>query len=141
MSTTPFTLEFREGRLLEVRIRPPITTHDVRAFAERLRALLTIVAATHKKVVIAVELLNANALPQDVADAFLAVMRYDNPLVERSAFLVGAGALFSMQVEKLIREAANPMRRAFRDVLTLRSWLDESLTAGEQKRLAAFLAK
>ena len=52
------------------------------------------------------------AFPAQVG-AFLAVMKSDNPMVERSGFLIGDSAAFAVQVEKMIREAQNPMRRTF----------------------------
>ena len=35
--------------------------------------------------------------------------------VERTALLIGDSAIFSLQVERMIREANNPNRRAFRN--------------------------
>jgi hypothetical protein len=139
MATTPFTLEIREGRLLEGRIRSPIAPPDVRAFMERLRFLLGGLGG--RKVVIATELLQADVLPPEVAAAFLTVMKTDNPLVERSAFLVGDSAMFGLQVEKLIREAGHPARRTFRDAAALESWLGEVLSPPEKTRLKTFLGR
>ena len=137
MTTTPFTLEIREGRLLEGRIRSPIAPPDVRAFMERLRFLLG--GLNGRKVAIVTELLQADVFPADVANAFLSVMKTDNPLVERSAFLIGESAMFGMQVEKLIREAGHPARRTFRDATALEAWLGEILGPSERARLKAFL--
>lgn len=139
MASTPFTLEIREGRLLEGRIRSPIAPPDVRAFMERLRALLGGLGG--RKVVIVTELLQADVFPPEVATAFLTVMKADNPLVERSGFLIGASAAFGIQVEKLIREAGHPNRRTFRDPAALEAWLGDALGPAEKTRLKAFLGR
>ena len=60
--------------------------------------------------------------------------------MERTAFLVGESAVFAMQIERVIRNAANPNRRAFRDPGDLRKWLAEILTATEAARLGEFLS-
>ena len=46
---------------------------------------------------------------------------------------------FGLQVERMIRDANNPARRAFRDVGVLQTWLGEVLAAAEKTRLQEFL--
>ena len=135
---SPFSIENLAGRLLECRIRSPIAMPQVAEFGDRLRVVLP-AAAKGGKAVICVDLREANVFPPDVADAFTALMRADNALLERSGFLAHHSALFGLQVERLIRDAQNPARRAFRDPASLRSWLGEVLDQGEKSRLAAFL--
>ena len=137
---TVFSIENQAGRLVECRIRSPITLPDVKAFADRLRLVLPAAAAARGKVVIGVDLRGANVFPPDVSDAFIAIMRSDNPMVERSGFIAGDSALFGLQVERMIRDANNPARRAFRDVGALQTWLGEVLEPAEKTRLEAFLA-
>ena len=43
-------------------------------------------------------------------------------------------AIFSLQLERLLREAQNPARRAFRDAQPLLKWLSEILTPEELAR-------
>jgi hypothetical protein len=133
-----FTIENVVGRLVECRIRSPIDIPQVAAFAERLREVLP-AAAQGGKVVICVDLRAANVFPPEVADGFTAVMRSDNPMVERSGFVAGESALFGLQIERLIRDAQNPARRAFRDLGALVGWLGEVLAPPEKSRLRAFL--
>jgi hypothetical protein len=53
--------------------------------------------------------------------------------------LIGENATFALQVERIIRNAASPQRRAFRTHDELRGWLREVLGAEERVRLARFL--
>jgi hypothetical protein len=63
-----------------------------------------------------------------------------DPQVEREGLLLPAGnAIFGMQVERLMREWANPNRRAFQSLVDLADWLDEALKPRERARLTAFL--
>ena len=138
MQVRPFSIENVAGRLVECRVRSPIDLPQVAAFAERLRVVLP-AAATAGRAVICVDLRAANVFPPEVADGFTSIMRSDNAMLERSAFLAGESALFGLQVERLIRDAQNPARRAFRDAALLRSWLGEVLDEAEKSRLGTFL--
>lgn len=46
--------------------------------------------------------------------------------VERSAALVSDSAIFSLQVERLIAQAGNPMWRSFHDRFELKAFLAEA---------------
>jgi hypothetical protein len=50
----------------------------------------------------------------DVSEALLGILKNDSPKLERSAHLVGPGALLGLQVERLVREARLPTRKVFR---------------------------
>ena len=62
-------------------------------------------------------------------------MRGDNPRIERAGILVSTSAVFSLQLERMVREAGNPRRRAFRTAGELVTWLDEIATPDEKQRL------
>jgi len=53
--------------------------------------------------------------PSAVADALTKTPLRRGMHVERTALLIGDSAIFSLQVERMIREANNPNRRAFRN--------------------------
>jgi hypothetical protein len=131
-----FTLDIRQGRLLEARISSPIALPEVAAFGKRLVQLLT---PTRGQVVICTDIRRANVFPPEVADAFVGLMKSDNPRLERSAFLVGESAMFGLQVERMLRDAGNPARKSFRDRAVLAAWLGELLDAKERARLAQYL--
>jgi hypothetical protein len=124
------------GRLIEVRIASPIEPQEVVDFKATLGGILGKMSG---RVLIAVDLLRANVFGPEVATGFGAIMRSDNPRVERSALLVGEGALFSMQIERLVREAENPARRTFRSDVAMAKWLGEVATPPELERLQRFL--
>lgn len=133
------------GRLVEVKIATPITTDEIRAMAGDILAI-----ATDKRRIVGVtDLREANVFPSDLAEQILAFLRRDSEHIERSAFLLagharGAGfdtsAVFSLQLERILREAANPSRRAFRSANELVAYLKDCLTTPETERVAAFLA-
>jgi hypothetical protein len=126
------------GRLLELRTTAPVGVDDIVTFAQRFGALL---AATQGRVVTCLDLRGSPVLDPQAAERILGLLRHDNPRIERSAFLLAGGqATLSLQVERLIREANNPNRRAFYVVAELQRFLALVLDAPEQARLAAFLA-
>ena len=131
-----FSIENNAGRLIEVRIQTPMVTADIAAFAGRLRSLIT---ASAERIVICTDLRGASVFPPDVADGFVTIMRSDNPKLERSGFLVNESALFSLQVERMIRDAGGSSRRSFREGAPLLTWLGELLSPRERDRLASFL--
>lgn len=133
-----FSLDVRQGRLIEGRITSPVVLSEVAAFGRRLKELLGSIAGP---VVICTDLRGANLFPPDVADGFVTLMKTDNPRLERSAFLVGESAIFGLQVERLIRDARNTARRTFRDTALLVNWLGEVVDPKERARLDAFIAE
>lgn len=105
-----------------------------------------VAAATHAVVekvpmgfVAVMDLRRAHVFPQTVAEGFIHILSDNNPKLGRSAVLINPSAVFALQVERAIREADNPMRRAFREPAMLEAWLDEALDRVEQKRLHEFL--
>ncbi len=68
-------------------------------------------------------------------------MKSDNLRIERSALLLtDASATLLLQMERLVREAANPARRIFLDRQDLRGWLHLVLSQEEGVALEEFLA-
>jgi hypothetical protein len=131
-----WTLQHPVGRFVELRIESPITIVDLEPLGQRLGQAI---AAISGRFVVCTDLSRANIMPPDVAEAFIRLMRRDNPQLERSGFLVGASALFSLQLERMLKEANNPSRRPFRSAAPLVSWLSEVLNPAEQVALKQFL--
>jgi hypothetical protein len=125
------------GRLIEARIVSPVTAADLPAFGGRIASLF---ASQRDKVIICTDLMRADTFPPAVSEGFLTIMRKDNPKVLRSAFLFQPSATFGLQIERLLKEAANPDRRAFRTVAELSAWLGEVATPDERARITAFLS-
>jgi hypothetical protein len=132
-----FTVENHVGRLLEIRMASPITLEELGGFQG---AILRVVSQTPGTTAVGcTDLLGARVFDQAVTNRLVSIIRHENPRVERNALLVGEGAVFSMQTERIIREAGSASRRAFRSTTDLTAWLGEVLTASERARLSTFL--
>ena len=131
-----FSIEVPAGRLLVARIASPIDLPEV---AEFRRTLGTAFAKIPGKAVICCDLRAARLFPPEVATAFVAIMKSDNPKLERSMFLCAEGAVFSLQIERMIREAGSPLRRAFRDAAELQTSVVDLLDEDERRGLRAFI--
>jgi hypothetical protein len=131
-----FTIENHVGRLIELRMTSPMAIEDLAGFHE---AVSRVVEGHGNQVVGVTDLLSARVFPQPVTDRLTLIIRQESPRVERNAILVGEGAVFSMQTERIIRDAAMPNRRAFRNPNDLSAWLGEVLNAAERRRLLEFM--
>jgi hypothetical protein len=128
------------GRLVTLRLASPIDEAECeRAVAEIARTLMGVSG----KARICSDLTGARTFPPEVAERFVRLMKADNVKIERSGFLVSdaAGATFGLQMERMIREAANPSRRTFREVGALKAWIAELLDPAERDALGAFLGE
>lgn len=124
------------GRLVEVRVTPPLTLEEIQQFVEEHKATVSRIPDRYVGVV---DLHRADVFPAEVAAALIQLLSQMADRVERTAFLIGEGAVFALQIERVIRNAANPNRKAFREPEPLKEWLGEILNAGEHFRLDAFL--
>ena len=86
-----------------------------------------------------VNLLDAHVFVPAVAEGLSKLLAVGASHVERSAFLIGESAVFSLQVERVIRESNSPNRRAFRNGRELVAWVSEILTPPEQIQLERFI--
>lgn len=130
------TVENVTGRLVEVRVATPLTLAEVQQFVGEHQTAISRIPGRY---VGAVDLLHADVLPADVAQRLIQLLSVMADRVERTAFLIGESAVFALQIERVIRNAANPNRKAFRDPLELSRWLGEILTPLESSRLDQFL--
>jgi hypothetical protein len=133
-----YAVECRVGRLVEARLLVLHSPQQAGAFAEALR---TTFLALGRPCVICADWRTSSLLAPEVADALVDLLRRGNPHIERSGVLLAEGsAVFTLQVERVIREARNPSRRVFRRKAPMRAWLSEILEPDEVGRLAEFLA-
>jgi hypothetical protein len=136
-TSTGGAVECRVGRLVEARLLAPRTPEQIADFAEALRKTFTAIGAP---CVICADWRQTTLLAPKVADSLVALLRSGNAHFERSAILLpNDSALFTLQVERVIREASHPARRAFRQAPAMREWLAETLDAAETRRLHEFL--
>lgn len=131
------TVQNVTGKLVEVRVASPLTLEEIQQF---VREHQTVINRIPERYVGVVDLLHADVFPADVAQRLIQMLSVVADRVERSAFLIGESALLALQVERVIRNAANPNRKAFRDPDELGRWLGEVLTPLERSRLVGFLA-
>jgi len=137
----PFLFENKVGRLIVARLDASFTIDDAQLF--RTRMWTTLGGLTGRAVMFG-DMQRTELFAPDVAEKLIAMLKHDTPKVERTAFLLKGSGAFSMQIERMIAEAAQaaqaagknqPQRRTFRDLATARSWLDEVLDAGERAAL------
>jgi hypothetical protein len=133
---TTFSVQNVAGRLVEVRVSTPMRPADV----EALQSTLLRAVEERRSAVVCLDLRGAGVLNPVSLTQVAHRIRAANPYVERAALLLDSNkAVVSMQMERLVREAALPTRRAFRSAAELAAWLDEILTPRERIRLTAFL--
>ncbi len=131
-----YTIENRAGRLIELRVESPVTYEELLQFPDTLAKVLK---SLRPPFPVCSDLVGATVFTQPVTKLWTSIIKQENPLVERTAVLVGEGAVFNMQIERIIREANVPNRKAFHSATELVAWLGEILTVRERTRLEAFL--
>jgi hypothetical protein len=132
-----YTVSRRVGRLVEIRVAPPITVSEAIAFAEALQSL---VDGMNSRFVACSDFSRINILPPEIVMTYATCMRSLNTRLHRTGILVAKSATFGLQIARLVKDAGNPNRRSFTDAHDLKLWLAETLTREEQTRLAEFLA-
>jgi len=131
-----FSAVCRVGRLVEARMRWVNDAADVQGFLMQMKNAFAIAGQS----VICADWRSALVLPPQASDALLELLRQGNGHFERSAVLLAPeDAMFGLQVERLLRGAENPGRRAFRAAPALLTWLGEVLTPTERRRAADFI--
>lgn len=135
----PIELKRVSDHLVTIRSVGPLSLEDAHGLGKQLTALFF---AGHKGFCACVDLRHCGVVSAPVADFFLDMLRRDNPMIHRSAFLVYRGDLtLGMQVHRLLREAGNPQRRSFQDGDSLLAWLDPELNDKDRAALAGFLKR
>ena len=131
-----YTIENRVGRFVEIRVESPVTEEELARFHDMLAKVIKPIKG---QIATCTDLAGATVFLQPVAARWIEIIKQENPIVERNAILVGEGAVFSMQVERIIRQAGFKNRKAFLAPAVLTAWLGEILTARERARLEQFL--
>jgi hypothetical protein len=143
--TKVLTIDRKVGRFVEARFSGNPTEQDIVEWAKAAEACLRANAARTGQGAVCCTDMRASALFRpSVTEALTNIMRADNKLVERNALLGIGGATFTMQLQRLLREAqpaGEIRRRVFVDEETLCKWLEELLTPQETARLKKFLGE
>jgi len=130
-----WTVSNSVGKLVEARLK----STDSDALAACLDAIAQTVARAPCAVVGILDLSQVRVFGREDAELILALMRKDNPRVERTAIVTNADALLAMQMDRLVRAAGLPHRRVFRVATRALSWLAEVLSPEERARAHAFM--
>jgi hypothetical protein len=131
-----YTIENRVGRLVELRVESPVTYEELLQFHNTLAKVCKSIAG---QIAMCTDLVGATVFTQQVTQRWTSIIKQDAPLVQRNAVLAGEGAVFSMQVERIIRMAGHQNRKAFLSPTELTAWLGEILTVRERARLETYL--
>lgn len=120
------------GRLIEVVIETPPSPSEWKALGIQLSSL----HARLEKYMYCANISRAKLLqPEEVAPV-KKIMLLDNPRLVRTAIYLGSNsATLMLQMERLIRETENPVRKTFRDAQKLISWMTEVTTPEEEQRI------
>ncbi len=124
------------GRLVEIRIWSPVTADEARPWAELHDR---VVSAVNGPYLCLVDLADATVFPPDAVEAYVSTMRNESLLV-RTATLLGKSPTLHLQILRMIREADNPARRAFRDPNELLAFMRPVMTQREVQRMRELLA-
>jgi hypothetical protein len=124
------------GRVVEVRIAPPLAPGDMKAF---VAAMAETTSKVTGRIIGVADMTRATVFTPPETEMLVDIMRKDNPRVERTAFLVNESAILGMQIGRLIRAARMAHRRVFRESGELAQWLQDCVTEAEIARVRAFL--
>jgi hypothetical protein len=128
--------EHRAGRLIALRVETPVAMDELQAALIRFGGFA---AKIEGKFIPVADCRGATVLSPDASERFIALMRNDNPRIERAGILLSASAAsFSLQLERMVREAGNPRRRTFHAASQLCDWMGEITTPLEADSLRAF---
>jgi hypothetical protein len=131
-----YTIENRVGRLVELRVESPVTYEELLQFHSTLAKVTKSIPG---QIAMCTDLVGATVFTQEVTQRWTSIIKQDAPIVQRNAVLAGEGAVFSMQVERIIRMAGHQNRKAFIVPADLMAWLGEILTVRERGRLETYL--
>jgi hypothetical protein len=134
-----YTIETRVGRLIEARIFGLRTGDDANAYSAALGAHVLrmprdprpILCADHRPVTV---------YSQPVAQRLVELFTQMNTRLDRAAILAArTNATLSLQLERLVREAAFPNRKLFYTPSDVEAYLSPVLDPAELKQMRAFL--
>lgn len=114
---------------------------DADAAKEYRQAIFTALTSQPERAVICADWSRGSLVSPESADVFYGMLTTRNDRIERSAILISGGKkVFDLQVERLVKQAAHPNRRTFRDVDAQLAYLAELLPPADIARARAFLA-
>ena len=133
-----FTVANHVGRLIEIRVVPPLPIEDATRF---LQEVVRLTAVQPGKIVAVTDLRTGlRTVDPNSIDFIAAIMRSENPKLERNALILSSmSPTFALQMERMVKTAGAVQRRIFKTRGEAEAWLGEVLTGAERARLRAFL--
>jgi hypothetical protein len=130
-----YSIENHVGRLIEIRIWSPVSVGEAGRWGREHESVVGSMTGSYACFV---DVVDATVFPQDVVDALLESMKHE-PRLLRTATLLSPSPTLGLQIQRMLREANHPERRAFRDPRDLEAWLGSVLTQPERARLRELL--
>jgi hypothetical protein len=124
-----FSVVVHEKRILCARIESCDTVDEAKQIAVAVRDGLV---SAGQRVIGTADFRRAKLFTPPVTEIFVGILKSDNPLIERSGHVLGSGATLALQLERIVREAQNPLRRTFRNAGEAEQWLGEVLTSSQR---------
>jgi len=141
MADERFTTEIRSSPLVEARVASLRTARDVDDFSSTLGALVTRVPSAERPVLVA-DHRPVVVYPQAAAERLAELFVRMNSRLARVAILVApSNATLAMQLDRLVREANNPVRRVFYLPDEALEHMRPALGAAQLARARAFLSE
>ncbi len=137
-TVSDYFVEHRVGRLVATRL---CSMHDVRQVTRVQLAMSKTLQQVSGRAVLCADWRAIGIFSPEVADGVVAMLAVTNSKILRSAILLGPqAATFSLQAERVIRDANNPARKSFRDQDKLLDWFAECLEPDELQSAKDFLS-
>ena len=134
------TVQRNQGRLLEVIFPEEATVDWIKLFASEVQQVMKGLAAEGLRAATFADLSKTRVMTTEATHTLIAMLRSDNPIIERTSIVLGNDPLVDLQIWRILSEANSPNRRSFTDPLQAHAWLEEIITdAGERSRSEVLL--
>jgi hypothetical protein len=128
----------RAGRFVELYVRRLSHIGDIEALQAALSAEIRIAGP---EAVICSDYRLASPVTPEVAGALARAMRQNNGRMTRGGLLLApSNTVLNLQIERVVKCAGNPGRRAFVDPEELRRWVGHEASGAERKALDGFFS-
>src|SRR5438552_11571932 len=105
-----YRIDHEVGRLVEIRIWSPVSLAEAVQWGRDHNAVIDGIPGPY---ICLVDLVDATIFPPEVVDAYVAVMKSEQRLL-RTGTLLNPSPTLGLQIQRMIKAANHPERRAFR---------------------------
>jgi len=138
VSKPDYFVEHRIGRLVVTRL---CSMRDVHA-VDYVRRMMTNTLLIHGPAVLCADWEHIEIFSPPVSEAVISMLTVTNSKIVSSGILLAPqAATFNLQAERVIRDANNPSRKAFRDRRKLLDWFVGFLQPDEMQAVSEFLGR